>query len=318
MQKVDYKGEFEAIAETLERSGGDRDIFSKSDSSYLVVNMNRVLTKNVGKGIEVDIIEGKEALEVFITVADNRTIEQPIHLCFGVVQREGKQRIHSHYTIGNGTSLGFLAHCSFPNAKQVLHMMDAEITIGENSHVRYNEVHFHGPEGGVEVRPKGIIAVGTRSSFLSEFKLVEGAVGTFDLDYDVHVSSYGVAELVAKLYGKKKDRIKIKESIYLNGCHSRGITKTRIVNRDFSKSEVLGEIIGSGDYARGHVDCTEILEGTHAEASAVPMVKVMNPLAKVTHEAAIGSVDKNQVETLMARGLEENEAIDMIVKGILQ
>ena len=114
------------------------------------------------------------------------------------------------------------------------------------------------------------------------------------------------------------DGIKVKESIYLNGDNSRGIAKTRIVAKDLSKSEVLGEVIGNGDYARGHVDCTEIIEGDRAEASAVPLVRVTNPLAKVTHEAAIGSVDKNQVETLMARGLEEHEAIDVIVKGILK
>ena len=46
-------------------------------------------------------------------------------------------------------------------------------------------------------------------------------------------------------------------------------------------------------------------------------MNVTNPLAKVTHEAAIGSVDKRQLETLMAHGLTPEEAVDMIVKGIL-
>ena len=38
----------------------------------------------------------------------------------------------------------------------------------------------------------------------------------------------------------------------------------------------------------------------------------------ITHEAAIGSIDKKQVETLMARGLDESEAVDVIVRGILR
>ncbi|HWQ45065.1 MAG TPA: SufD family Fe-S cluster assembly protein [Methanosarcina barkeri] len=37
----------------------------------------------------------------------------------------------------------------------------------------------------------------------------------------------------------------------------------------------------------------------------------------VTHEAAIGCVDKKEIETLMARGLEEDDSIDIIVKGML-
>jgi Fe-S cluster assembly scaffold protein SufB len=318
MQKVDHKGEFEAIVETFECGGGNSAVFGKPDASFLVVSGNTVLTKNVGKGVEIDITEGDEEVEVFLSVGDNRTIERPVHLCFGVVKPEGRQYIRSRYTIGNNASVRFLAHCSFPRAEDVLHVMDADIAIGENSVVRYNEVHFHGPEGGIEVVPKGKVSVGTRSSFFSEFKIVDGAVGRFDMDYNVSVGAHGVAELIAKLYGKKEDRIKIKESIYLNGNYSRGIAKTRIVNKDSSKSEVLGEVIGNGDHARGHIDCTEIIEGECAEARAVPLIKVTNPLAKVTHEAAIGSVDKNQVETLMARGLEENEAIDMIVRGILK
>lgn len=43
-----------------------------------------------------------------------------------------------------------------------------------------------------------------------------------------------------------------------------------------------------------------------------------HPLAKVTHEAAVGTVDQNQLETLMAHGLDPEQAIDVIVTGILQ
>ena len=69
--------------------------------------------------------------------------------------------------------------------------------------------------------------------------------------------------------------------------------------------------------ARGHVDCLEVVrEG--AVGRAVPIVQVTHPLAKVTHEAAIGSVDKRQMETLMAHGLSPEEAVNVIVKGILR
>ncbi len=318
MQKVDYTREFEAIVETLEKGGTDRGIFDSSEASFLVVSGNRVLARNMTEGLSVEVSEEEDGVEIHLTVRDNTTIPRRVHLCFGVVHKTGIQRIRSHYTIGNNSSVDFLAHCSFPKAEDVVHAMDADMVIGEHSRVRYNEVHFHGPEGGISVLPVGRISVGPKSSYFSEFKLVEGAVGRFDMDYTVDVGDHGIAELVAKLYGKNFDRIKIKESIHLNGIHSRGIAKTRVVNKESSTSEVLGEVIGNGSYSRGHVDCTEIIEGENSSASAVPLVKVTNPLAKVTHEAAIGSVDKNQVETLMARGLSENEAIDTIVKGILK
>jgi hypothetical protein len=44
---------------------------------------------------------------------------------------------------------------------------------------------------------------------------------------------------------------------------------------------------------------------------------VRHPAAHVTHEAAIGSVDSRQLETLMSRGLSEDQATELIIDGLL-
>ncbi len=49
-----------------------------------------------------------------------------------------------------------------------------------------------------------------------------------------------------------------------------------------------------------------------------PIVEVSNAQAHVTHEAAIGSVDNKQLETLLTRGLSEDQAVDLIIQGLLQ
>jgi Fe-S cluster assembly scaffold protein SufB len=50
---------------------------------------------------------------------------------------------------------------------------------------------------------------------------------------------------------------------------------------------------------------------------AVPIVEVHHPRAHITHEAAIGSVDNKQLETLMSRGLSEDDAVETIINGLL-
>lgn len=314
---MNYSQEFEMIVDTLEKSGGEAEMLKSKKVASMVVAGNKVLLKNVVEGVHVTANETENGVEVDLTIDDNVKMAYPVHLCFGVVHKKGDQRIISNYKIGSNVSVEFLAHCSFPVAEDVRHLMQADMQIGENSKVKYNEVHFHGPEGGIEVLPKAHIKIGKNSIYSSEFRLIEGRVGVFDMDYSVDVGENGVVELNAKLYGKGNDKIKIKEIIHLNGERSKGIAKSRIVNTEESSSEVLGEVVGNAAHSRGHIDCTEIVEGDHALASAVPLVKVTHPLAKVTHEASIGSVDKQQMETLMARGLEEHEAIDVIVKGLL-
>ncbi|HEU4637741.1 MAG TPA: SufD family Fe-S cluster assembly protein, partial [Candidatus Binatia bacterium] len=65
------------------------------------------------------------------------------------------------------------------------------------------------------------------------------------------------------------------------------------------------------------VDCTEIVTD-QAVAQAIRIVKVSHRLAKVTHEAAIGSIDQKQLETLMAHGLTPEQAVEIVVAGLLR
>lgn len=68
--------------------------------------------------------------------------------------------------------------------------------------------------------------------------------------------------------------------------------------------------------ARGHIDCLEIVNGERVIARAIPLVYVNDKETKVT-DAAIGSIDKKQMQTFVARGLDEEEAIEVSVRGIL-
>ncbi len=182
----------------------------------------------------------------------------------------------------------------------------------------YSETHYHGVDGGVEVLPTARITVDEGGVYTSVFKLVQGAVGELRLDYEAHVQKNAICELDARVYGKKHDRITINESLFLDGESSRGLAKSRVVASDHCVSMVVGEAVGGAPNARGHVDCVEILKGPDARASAVPKLMVVDERAKLTHEAAIGSVDKKQIETLMARGLREAEAVDVVVRGMLR
>jgi Fe-S cluster assembly scaffold protein SufB len=92
--------------------------------------------------------------------------------------------------------------------------------------------------------------------------------------------------------------------------------KTRVAVEDEASAEIIGITEGNAAGARGHMDCLEIVRG-RATASAQPEVRVSHPEAKITHEAAIGSVDHHQLETLMAHGLSPEAAVDLIVGGLL-
>ena len=101
------------------------------------------------------------------------------------------------------------------------------------------------------------------------------------------------------------------------GRFSRSMIKSRVALEGEARADIVGMTEGSAEGARGHMDCMEIIKD-QAIGQSTPIVKVSHPLAKITHEAAIGTVDKKQMETLIAHGLSPEQATDMIVLGILQ
>lgn len=318
MSKFEYSREFEAIVKAYEESGGDPSGLLDRRFASLVVSGNRVLSANSIPGVALEGEETETGVRAWVGVEPGTKVPLPVHLCFGVIPREGLQEITSEFEIGEGAKVKFIAHCSFPNAVKVRHLMDAKVHVGPGAEMEYSEAHFHGTEGGTEVVPRTEVRVEEGGTFRNSFKLVTGRVGRLDIDLEAHLMEVATCELEVKVYGKGDDRIRVKESAYLNGRGSRGLLRSRIVLTDEAESEVLGEMVGNAPGTRGHVDCMEVVHGEGAKAKAVPLLQVFDPTAKLTHEAAIGSVDKRQVQTLMARGLSEEEAVEVIVEGLLR
>jgi len=318
MTTYSVEKEYEVMVDAYEKAGGDRSALLNKDVAKLVVHENRVLSADGVPGVRLRYEPKENGIMAELLVEEGIKVKHPVHLCFGILPEEGLQEIELQVEVGSGAEVRVIAHCIFPNAVHIIHKMDAVITIGDNASFNYGETHYHGDFGGIEVIPKAKITLGEKALYENTFSLVEGCVGKLDFDYEVFSGARSVTELIAKVYGKKDDIIKIAERVNLDANGARSLIKTRVVLTDRATAEVIGETYGNAPYARGHVDCIELVNGQQAVAKAIPIVVVTNEKAKVTHEAAIGSIDRRQIETLMARGLDENEAVDVIVRGILR
>ena len=304
------------IAELYDSAGSDAHALKDPNTAYLVVHHNQVLGSHLVPGLEMDIDELEDGIKADIRLKAGTVVEKPVHICFGMFPESGTQRILLHVNIEKGSKVSLLAHCTFPNAIDVMHIMDAEITLGESAEYSYFERHVHGDAGGVKVYPKARVTLERDSKFKTEFELLKGRVGEIYVDYETTCRKNSVMEMTARINGSGDDVIQIKETGLLIEEGARGVLTSRIAVRDNAKAEVYNTLKATAPYTRGHVDCNEIIQG-NGIAKAIPIVDVSHPQAHVTHEAAIGSVDNKQLETLMARGLSEDEAVELIIAGLL-
>jgi Fe-S cluster assembly scaffold protein SufB len=309
--------ELDELMRALGEAGGSTGILADAKTAHLTVSSRSILSSRTVEGLEVDARETWKGVSVRVILREGVKLLNPVHLCFGVLHKKGSQEIRMDVKLERNSAATFIAHCIFPRAEKVVHRMDATVEVGEGAEMRYSETHYHGISGGIDVVPRLSVRIARNGRYCTDFSLVNGRVGRLSIDYEISAGPGAVAELTARVFGHADDEVKIREKVVLDGENARGLIKARVAVEDDATAEITGITEGNAAGCRGHVDCMEIVKD-RAVAKALPLVQVNNPLAKVTHEAAIGSVDKRQMETLMAHGLSPEEAVDVIVKGILR
>ncbi len=296
--------------------GEDPGTILAPDTAHIVAYGHQLVSQQSVPGVRIEAHADEQGVHARVVVAAGWLVLQPVHLCFGLFERFGVQNVDLDLVMEAGAAATFWSHCLFMFPDMARHAMDARIVLEDGARLSYNEVHYHGLSGGIEVLPRARVQVGEGAHYRADFSLTQGRVGRLDVDYEVEVGRAATAELTSKIYGHAADAIDLRERVHLNGEDARGLVKTRVAVEDQARASVTGATYGNAAGARGHVDCLEIVRG-EATASAVPEVKVSHPQAKVTHEAAIGSVDERQIEALMARGLDPDAAVERIILGML-
>lgn len=307
----------EMMVDLFETTGFSHSVLNDPEAAHLVVHHNKVLGSHLVPGLHVDVKELEDGIDAVLKLDEGVKIKKPVHICFGMLPEKGVQRINMNVEIGKNSRIAIYAHCTFPYAVDIQHIMDAKIHIGENAEYKYMERHIHDKNGGVKVYPRAVVELDRGAVFMSGFELLKGRVGLIDIDYETTCRENSVMEMTAKIDGKGEDIIKIKEVGNLIGENARGVLTSRVAVRGSARADVYNKLTATAANARGHVDCKEIIQD-NGIANAVPIVEVRHPKAHVTHEASIGSVDSKELETLMARGLNEDEAVELIIQGLLE
>jgi uncharacterized protein len=304
---------------SAKRCNLDTSLMQKASIPHLYIESNRIISAQKIPGLRFVAKSFKEGVELKLVVKKGIKIKKPIFFCFGILKNQGKQIVLPEIILEEKAEAKIFAHCTFPQAKNVLHQMEAKIKLEKNAKLIYQEKHYHGENFGADVLPNFKISIGQGASLENEFILDQGSIGKLKINLEAKLESNAFCEIVSKIIGKgAKDNIEISDKILLNGENSRSLIKLRGAAVNGGRMFFMGETDASGKNARGHVECQEIVVGKNSVAQSVPIVKVNHPEARVTHEASVGKVNQKELEALMTRGLSEKEAINFIIKGIIK
>jgi len=315
-----FSKEFEFLNEFLKNSGKSVSDFLDKETVSVIISGTEIVGSNMLEGVSVFRVETDtdDTLHYRLQIDDGVVLERPVHICTGDMRTEGIQNIITEILVGNNSEVSFLSHCSFPKGDGFKHIANMNINIGDNSIVEYLDEHMHSANGNTNVVSNTSTVIGRESEFTNTFSLSKTRSGNLEVFMDVEVGDESTANMLSKIKASETDKVKIHEILKLKGEKSTGMAKSDIVALDNSTVEVLNEAYGIGRYSTGHVDCDEITKGDGVIVSTVPILKIFTDTAELTHEASIGRINKKQLENLLAKGLDEEEATDFIVRGILK
>lgn len=77
----------------------------------------------------------------------------------------------------------------------------------------------------------------------------------------------------------------------------------------------LVKVLSGAENVRNYTQCDSLLVSSESGAHTVPYIEVKNPTAQIEHEATTSKISDDQLFYCRARGLDEEEAIAMIVNG---
>jgi len=98
-------------------------------------------------------------------------------------------------------------------------------------------------------------------------------------------------------------------------------TKSRIVSKGISAGRAQNTYRGlvsmhpKARHARNYTQCDSLLIGDKCGAHTVPYIEVRNNTARVEHEATTSKVDDDQLFYCRSRGMDEEEAVALVVNG---
>jgi len=312
---MDYSKEFEMIVKAYEKSGGNVSNLLRKDIASIIINGDRVIGLNSVQGVELKPQKIENGVSVDMRIKGS--IRNPIHICTGYVGKRGYQKVIFNITVEKNSSVSFISHCSFPWSEDFTHDAEMYVHIEPGGKMEYRDEHFHSESGKINFISKVKAVVEKGGYFADFFRLTKMRVGKMDLFMEISLGEEAVGHLDATVRASKDDNVSIKEILNLDGKGSRGIAKTTAVALDKARVTVINEAYGNAEGTKGHVVCEEITKGDGVIVNASPILEVRNERSELTHEASIGRVNQKQLETLMAKGLSEEEATNLIIKGIV-
>jgi len=255
-------------------------------------------------------------LGFFIHVKRGVKVKMPCQAAMFMVTDLMKQAIHNIVILEEDSELELITGCASDRMiNQGSHIAVEEYYIKKNAKLTSTMIHSWGKD--MIVFPRSCAIVEENGHYENNYislrpaKMINSNPQTF-LNGDNSSAKY-----LTVVLSTPGSTINTGGNVFLYGKNSsaellhRGVCTGGIIHQG-------GLLIGHAP-CKAHVDCAGMLLDTVGKGfiESIPGLESHHPDARMSHEASIGKISPDQIEYLMSRGIEEMEAISLMIRGFL-
>ena len=251
----------------------------------------------------------------FVYVPKNVRLEIPLQSYFRLNAKGAGQFEHTLIILEEGAYLHFIEGCSAPKYYEAgLHAGCVELYVGRNATLRYSTI---------ENWSKNMYNLNTKRAVVAEGGKIEWVSGSFGSHvsylYPMSIlNGRGArAEFTGITFAGEGQDLDTGAKIVHNAPETSSYINTKSISKSGGKSTFRSAVTVNENAvgSKSSVNCESLMLDRISRSDTVPVIVARTDQCDIGHEAKIGRISDEAIFYLMSRGLSEEEARAMIVRG---
>lgn len=251
----------------------------------------------------------------FVYVPKGVKLDIPLQSYFRLNSPESGQFEHTLIIVDEGASLHFIEGCSAPKYNKVnLHAGCVELYVKDNAYLRYSTI---------ENWSKNMMNLNTKKAIVSKNAQIDWVTGSFgskvSMLYPMSILNGEGAktEYTGITFAGKGQNLDTGFKVVHNAPNTSSVVNSKSLSKNGGACtyRALVRIMENATNSKCSVSCESLMLDDNSRSDTIPVNDIRNDEIEFSHEAKIGKISDKAIFYLMSRGLSEDDARAMIVRG---
>ncbi|SFF95921.1 Fe-S cluster assembly protein SufB [Halopelagius inordinatus] len=254
----------------------------------------------------------------FVYVPEDTTVDMPVQAYFRMNSEGMGQFEHTLIVAEEGSEVHYIEGCSAPKYSAFnLHSGGVEVFVGEDAHVQYSTVQNWSKNTYNLNTKRAIVEKNGRMEWISGSM---GSKATMLYPATILKGRGASDNHITIAFAGEGQNIDTGAKVYHNAPETKSTIESKSISKDGGRTNYRGLVHisqGARDSSTA-VECDALMFDNESTSDTMPYMEINESTVDVAHEATVGKIGDEDVFYLQSRGLDDDDAKQMIVSGFIE